>query len=301
MNPADHPIQKYAGANPVARSADVRVFVHLHIPKNAGTTLNDIFRRSFGDGFRNIHALYGHAYKGHWPVADFIAAVTSQPPGATLISNHHILMPPPEACRRHGLSFFTIIREPVERIVSLYHYERKWSKLAPERYCADHPSQLPFEKYVEARMAMDDHLCDWQTRDLCGKADLDAAKAVLDRCDCVGVTDQFDRFLLCLRSVMHPLRLKVFYERKNTSPGRDATLATMTPELRRRLRDWNRLDHELHRYAAERLRSQAGKAGVTDAAVRRFQIANRFNTARLRAYRRVRGGLGSLARKVIPR
>ncbi len=277
------------------------VFIHLHIPKNAGTTLNDIFRRSFGEGFGTTHSLYGDVYKGHWPVDDFLAAVAAQPPGMAVISDHHILMPPEEACRAQGLRFFTLIREPVERIVSLYHYERKWSKRAPERYCANHPSQLPFEQYVEARMAMDDHLCDWQTRDLCGKADLAAAKAVLDRCDCVGVTDQFDRFLLCLKSVMRPRRLRLFYERKNISPGRDATLAAMSPALRRRLEDWNRLDSELYRHATAHLMSLSAKVGVTDATVRRFQLANRLDTARGRLYRQTRSSLGSLVRKVIPR
>ena len=277
------------------------VFIHLHIPKNAGTTLNDIFRRSFGEGFGTTHSLYGDLYKGHWPVDDFLAAVAAQPPGMAVISDHHILMPPEEACRAQRLRFFTLIREPVERIVSLYHYERKWSKRAPERYCANHPSQLPFEQYVEARMAMDDHLCDWQTRDLCGEADLAAAKAVLDRCDCVGVTDQFDRFLLCLRDVMRPRRLRLFYERKNISPGRDATLAAMSPALRRQLEDWNRLDGELYRHATAHLMSLSEKTGVTDASVRRFQLANRLNTARLRLYQRTRIKLGALARKVIPR
>lgn len=96
------------------------VFVHYHIFKNGGTTIESILRREFGDGFAAIESPYAGSVLDAGGLTEFL----QQHPEIAAVSSHQLRYPKSEAPGR-VIFDCCFVRHPLDRLVSLYgHYQR---------------------------------------------------------------------------------------------------------------------------------------------------------------------------------
>ena len=232
-----------------SRNDDCLVF--MHIPKTAGTTLvsslmwNYPVRSSLRlnllgqplsqldsiplERRRDLRLLYGHLPYG---------------------VHEHI----PRRC-----SYVTIVREPVERVISAYKYVLKTPHHRDHnRVIKEGMSLEGFVQnfWVDARISR-------QTRQLCntydrplGERDLARAKGNLERFLVVGLTERFEETFVLLRRA---LRFRVpFYVTRNVSPP------LQVPEgVRAMIAERERWDLELYDFAHDMFAAQIDRQGTS--------------------------------------
>jgi len=249
------------------------MLANIHIPKNAGTTLNAVLQRNFGDRFRvldlteaaherspAIHALDGFFLP---PVSashclSELEALRSE--GIRAVSAHHLHPLDAATAEQHGLRFMTFIRHPVDRLLSLYHYERKWSAREPGRFGADHCSQRPFEEFVEHRAETGVYLDNWQCHCLTGEPASDPAIERLSTFFFVGLVEEWDRSMILLRQAIRDDGIAadfyIDYVRMNGVNAKERAGVRLSKSLRRELTERNSEDMALYEYARERVTSE---------------------------------------------
>jgi hypothetical protein len=95
------------------------VILHYHIFKNAGSTIEEILERSFGEGFARFDTLEREARV----LSEDLLYALERNPHWKAVSSHQIRYPVPKAS---GLLFFDLcfLRDPIDRIRSMYDYFR---------------------------------------------------------------------------------------------------------------------------------------------------------------------------------
>ena len=248
--------------------------IFLHIPKTAGTTLYRIMDRHY-----RREAVYTIWQDG--TLDDFKHLSPARRSQIRLLRGHvglglHEFLSGPT-------SYFTFLREPIDRVISYYHYVRR----TPQHYCYElvTSQRLGLKEFVESRT--DPMLDKAQTRLLSGLATgqevpfgectadlLEAARRNLrERMAVIGLTDEFDQTLLLLKKAFG--WNKLFYARQNVSTdstGRhDLEPATLDAIVK-----VNQLDLELYRYAKELFAGQLRQQNESFVQeVRSFQNTNR--------------------------
>ncbi len=98
------------------------VILHYHILKNAGSTLEEALDHSFGERFQRLDSVnrdhtIGTSRSSAW-------SYIKSNPALDAVSSHQIRYPLPET---RGILFFDIcfLRDPIERVRSMYDYFRK--------------------------------------------------------------------------------------------------------------------------------------------------------------------------------
>jgi hypothetical protein len=221
------------------------VYIHVHIPKNAGTTFNNILRRNFGNGYATTPEprpgyIMSPAEKRAWLRGH---------PNTTCVSGHAFRYPaPPEPGRQ--FRYIAFLREPVARLVSLYAYERQIEA------GTNHSSQRSVEEWVEARFLEKNALENYQTMHLLGvgspeEIDLRQAKRLVDKFFLVGLTEAFDDSLRLLAQRAGLSQTALQYQRENVTNSKEVFPITKT--TRQRLLDLNTIDAELYAYAQAKL------------------------------------------------
>jgi hypothetical protein len=95
------------------------VLLHNHIFKNAGSTVDYVLRRSFGERFATLHGPADDSAIAGPALASFLDAN----PAIDAVSSHHVRYPMPSIARAilFDLCFF---RNPLRRVWSMYRYFR---------------------------------------------------------------------------------------------------------------------------------------------------------------------------------
>ena len=87
------------------------IFVHYHIFKNGGTTIESILRREFGGGFATVHGPRASSVLDAKGLTKFLRLH----PGISAVSSHHLRYPKPDirgwVFRWNGWFRFTTIFE----------------------------------------------------------------------------------------------------------------------------------------------------------------------------------------------
>ncbi|NNE51839.1 MAG: sulfotransferase family 2 domain-containing protein [Sulfitobacter sp.] len=211
--------------------------LHYHLFKNAGTSVDQLLRHNFPDGW-DSREFPGQGGNNTALVREWIL----DRPDISAFSSHTMLGPLPEA---PGLRVIPVVllRDPIARITSAYQFERtqradtRGAKLAKAH---------DLEGYVSARLAMPgDRQCrNFQTGRLATLLpdtipELERARAAvkqLRQCGIVGLVEAFDRAMAELRL----LALQAFPAFEIT-PVRANMSGPQRTEVSKRLRE--RLEH----------------------------------------------------------
>ena len=266
------------------------VYINLHIPKNAGQTFSQILERLFGEQFVHV----AEAWPGYILPVDEKAQIFQEHPEARCISGHAFRYPAPD---RPGVEFryLTFFRHPVERLISLYAYEQQVTASDPS-----HSSHGPIEEWIEARLAEDNALTNFQTFHPLGvrsPAELDFERAcqMVDELFFVGIVERFDQALNVLARRMRRPIYDFSYRTANVTRSRERF--PISVRVRQRLLELNQLDLQLYDYARQRLDRDLTEIPPRRLAaqMRQFHAVNAFGPAalpwRLRIARRLRSML----------
>jgi hypothetical protein len=236
---------KHLGLRAKARTNE-QCLVFLHVPKTGGQTIKSPLIWNFPESERI-----------HLDILDrrLDEAMNSIPlerrTHARLVWGHipygiHQYMP--QRCE-----YFTILREPIARVVSVYKYIlRTRDHVLHDRVAT---VGIPFEEYLESGMD-EGQTENSQTRQLSGRqfgvldrTALVEAKHNLEASLVVGLTERFEETFVLLRRTLG-LRMP-FYITRNVSPPYD--VSDRAVEL---ARERNELDFELYRFARELFAAQ---------------------------------------------
>ncbi len=220
--------------------------IFLHLPRTGGTTLRDILSKQYSDHetFENKTLLDTDE--------NFNESLVNQMSRYNLIKGHvyfgvHTFIP--QTC-----SYFSMMRNPVERTISVYNYIRKRS---------NHPyhdlaNSLSIEKFIESGENI--MVNNGQTRLIAGretslnipfnklnKSHLEIAKNnINDYFLLIGLTERYDETILLLK---HMLRWDTPYYSIANAVRRVQKTDEMDPVIVDIIKQYNQLDIELYNYA----------------------------------------------------
>jgi hypothetical protein len=280
-------------------SAERPKLVFVHVPKAAGTTLTTVVRRPYPND--QIHVIQGR-------IVESLAGLTQMEPHARsrirclyghLPFGAHMLTGPVE--------HMTMLRDPIDRLVSHYHYARS----QPAMYLHELSLRSDLAAYVSSGAA---ELDNGQTRLLSGLADVDAVRgdgpvtgAVLQEAQgnlataVIGLTEAFDESLLHFRRAFG--WRNVLYSRQNATPQRPPK-AALSKDVRAFLEERQGFDRRLYDAAVAQFRRQREKFGVTRGQIAALRWLNALygSLRRTRLRRSVRtfdAGFESLQRRLL--
>lgn len=232
--------------------------IFLHIPKTAGSTVQGLLRRYY-----RRNTLY--VIDGVTRTEDSLIALSDEKKrGVRMIAGHipyglHQHLPQPA-------TYFTLLREPVDLVLSYYHY-LKGAVTHPYHKLVNAPD-MTLNKFLHMRI--DNNVANVQTRLLAGKVyneqyeecteeDLRLAKEHMNESFAVvGLTEAFDETLLLLQRAFGWHNL--YYARVNVT--RQRPLRTeIPPDTYEAICQHNQYDLELYRYAVEQFNTLIHQAG----------------------------------------
>ncbi len=142
----------------------------VHIQKTGGMSLYNSMAQWFG----GAHSLRYQRSSEEFQ-QKFLRLTDDEIAGWRLLSGHFEL---PFWLKRQLADRFVVslVREPVERVLSAYRYAKSW----PQHRRHDAVGQMSIAEYVDAHVN-DASRHNWQCRKLCGSPDFDAARAMAQR------------------------------------------------------------------------------------------------------------------------
>jgi hypothetical protein len=245
------PAEMSGGERGVAETEpSARTVLFLHVPKAGGTTLGEYVYgqcrapEDHDEGLLNAGVLfvpYGFFKEPDLQVPDYIRPTLGRGDLRAVVG--HFWFGVHEHVGRPW-TYVTLLRDPVERVVSLYHYLKLEERMSLEEFAASPPFREADNDQVR-RIAGADPEIGGCTREM-----LETAKENLRRhFAVVGVTERFDETLVLLDRRLGWTREVASYPR-NVNPARRPTdsLPRSTVDA---IRAHNALDAELHRFANE--------------------------------------------------
>ena len=250
--------------------------IFLHLPKAAGTTIHVLLDRLFP-----ADEIYTIASPEMLRSFRAFAALPETERGRYRVLRGHM----PFGIHRHVPGrgrYFTILREPVARVISMYHYTRRM----PVHYLHErvHGEDMSLADYVAGRLTTE--IDNGQTRLLSGRLDAyvtvedgairepavafgectptmleEARQNLAKHFEVVGLCERFpETFMLLRQAFGWPLRT---YARANVS-ARSSPREPTPPEVVERIRECNRFDFELYEYGRELFRDQLARWGTPE-------------------------------------
>jgi len=225
------------------------MLLFLHIPKAAGTTLQQIIERQYPSS-----QIYSLGADSHQSIAEFQAWPQERQADIHILKGHlafgfHESIP-------RSCTYFTILREPVERTISYYYFVLQ----NPEHYLHQQvvSEKLDLSDVLGRKMTPD--LDNGQARLISGvwnevpvgemtRVHLAQAKENLNNhFQVVGLANHFDASLLLLQKAFGWRR--IFYTKTNITQNRPPQTA-LSPETIEKILQYNRLDVELYAFAQQ--------------------------------------------------
>jgi hypothetical protein len=254
------------------------VGIFLHIPKAAGTTLGNIVRWNYNHGlvFRSIGLQEDEEY--------FRALSVEEKEKYSLIWGHfrfgiHQYLTKPYA-------YFTVLREPVDRILSLYYYIRR----SPEHYLYHQVKGMDLKEFVSYEHCSE--LADAQTRFLAGRIDAYPRNGIFSSCNLsdlehakyhlqrdiatFGVMEHFDESVLIMAKELG--WRKIYYDRKLNATTDRVLKPDISADVVSIIEERNRIDRDLYEYAQQKFSEIIEQQGIGfHVRLRRFCILNQLN------------------------
>ena len=249
---------------------DDTCLILLHLPKTGGTTVTTVIRWQYR---RLDPAEFLEFYANGKDFEEFSAIPYAKRAGARVLVGHfaygvHEYIPRP--CR-----YVTIIREPVERVVSAYRYTLS-TPTAP-LHGELTGSAMSLDEYLHRHQAVNALTRAAAGRDEAGEVtedDLEAAKRNLEGFVAVGLTEHFDASLMLFKRLLD-WGMPFYFSRNVSSKG--PRPADVSKETREYIRECNALDIELYAYARTLFISRVRDQGTGfEREVQRFRQLNRI-------------------------
>lgn len=226
-------------------------YFFIHIPKTAGTSFRELLTRQFR-GWRRYPSR-GELRRNDfmYPGLDALAGVSDfRRSQIRLVAGHYEYGSADAIFQEPTVRSLTMLREPVSRTISnLLHLQRHSLKL----------QELPIEEIFERSRRETRNV---QVRMIAGvhrlpeERDLETAKENLQRCDFVGLTEEFAN---SVEIANHRFGWKLGAPvRRNMRPSDSLALAE---ELSERIRHANSLDIQLHHFARRLFHEQLADMG----------------------------------------
>lgn len=249
------------------------IIFFLHLPRTAGTTLNAVLHENFPP--EAILTVYSREDYQRCRMLD--AEVLER----TRLIEGHLNPESFEPPRLYGrpLRMFTLLRDPLERLVSEYVFQKSWP--SNHLYAYLNENHISFQEYLTS----DAPLLKFRGKNFVSHClagvfaqdrDMDEvlalAKKHLKECFClVGIQERFDESLLLLSEEIGLHRL--YYERRNML--RPGAISGIDDRDRALAAELNSADMELYAYACELFERRVEEAGPAFAArLREFRFLN---------------------------
>jgi hypothetical protein len=251
------------------------IILHYHILKNAGTTIENILDRNFGERLARLDTPDRDGRIGQADILSYL----DKNPHIEAISSHQIHYPVPTA---PGYIFFDLcfLRDPLERLRSTYDYFRQ--RPADGDPVSDAANNLDFGKFM-ARLIerFPERVDNPQTNLLAnGEADRPTIPEDLDRAlermrevSFLGVVDLFDQSVAAGQRLLQAVfpNLDCVEPPANVSRGLAGTMASRRAQVREacgravyaELLRQNALDFQLVRMARAEVRRRFREVGQT--------------------------------------
>jgi hypothetical protein len=241
------------------------VLLHYHIFKNAGSTIEFVLKRAFGQRFATLHGADPNSINSG---SDMAAFLLSQP-GVAAISSHHLKYPKPAL---PGLVVFDLclLRDPLERLASMYKHFRR--SPAMDEISA-RAKQMDLRSFFDLLIQEHPHMVNNVQVNILANAsaytrppdstDLAAALHIVRESSAIGVVDLFDQSMVAAEYFLRPAfpALRLEYVRQNASNNGDAAAApdsqfrdALGPVVFVQLQKMNQLDSELVSRARDEVR-----------------------------------------------
>ncbi|MGF9947290.1 sulfotransferase family 2 domain-containing protein, partial [Priestia megaterium] len=144
-------------------------------------------------------------------------------------------------------TYFTMMRNPIERVISLYYFLKTYPG-----YYRENMENMSFEDYID----WDPQAKNGQIQQICGihsQIGLEKAKENLKTFKVVGITEMFNESLLLLKDKLG--WNDIAYKRKNVTKSRPL-LQEVPTEIIKKIKKNNQLDIELYEFAKSDLIKQ---------------------------------------------
>lgn len=222
-----------------ANQAKRSIIIHYHLYKNAGTSVDRILEKNFG-------ATKWIKWEGEGGRAspEAMARLIESKPRAAAISSHVADISLPDVA---NIDIYPILflRHPLDRIASVYHFERKQEKDGPG---PNQAKKLDLRSYVEWRLTHDRLFINYQTMRLAAwpsvpesrmLPELTRALRALVELPFFGLVECFDESANRLESWLKPIfpEFKSHSIRDNVTSNVSATLADKLKGLNEQLGD----------------------------------------------------------------
>ncbi|MBN1257224.1 MAG: sulfotransferase family 2 domain-containing protein [Planctomycetes bacterium] len=241
--------------------------IFLHIPKAAGSTLQAIIYNNF----RPEEIYWIDPNRIDESLAEF-ADLSEEAQGRIRLLGGHMGFGVHQLAKR-PCKYFTMLREPVARIISMYHYIRT----DPQHFLYHEVNAMALQDFVKTGVSA--QFANGQTRlldqSLCGKsigsleradykectsASLARAKANLrDHFTVIGISENFNASLLLLKQTFGWNRIS--YSKINVNRKRPA-IFNINIETLTAIAEANKFDTELYLYGKELLREKITGEGT---------------------------------------
>lgn len=215
-----------------------KVILHYHLFKNAGTSIDEMLKASFGERWVTREFPAGHAVN-QIQVAEWIR----DQPEAVAFSSHTALFPYPH---KKALEVFPIIfvRHPIDRIASAYTFERKQGG---DGFGAVLARSTTLAGYIDVRLSMG---YDRQCRNFhCARlaqmfkpdtgSERERALRAVEALPVVGLVEAFDASVMSLSRWLKPHfpQLQALVVQRNASRDSSVPLETRLADVRRDIGD----------------------------------------------------------------
>jgi hypothetical protein len=227
--------------------------IYIHIPKTGGSTLQGIINREYG--LENVFNVMSNRH-----AQEYIDSIENKVIQVDIIKGHmvfghHNSFPNPEK-----VSYFTMLRDPIKRIISNYYFILKQDNHRLNKTLKENNYSL--KDYVESGVVANAENA--QVRLLsdnidaphggCTREMLEIAKRnIEERFAVTGINELFDASLLLMQEAYN--WKTPFYTRKNVT-GHGVKVEDLDKDTLAAIKKYNALDIELYEWAKERTQQQ---------------------------------------------